>query len=895
MPNPAPTLSDLDALLDEVLDLSPQERIAHVERRIEDAPTRQRVLGLLDALETESFLDAPAATLLDPELKPKRTILLGRYRLLELIGEGGSSTVWLAERVEGTVEQRFAIKYLKASLATGDQRRRFVAEQRILARLEHPHIARLIDAGFDAQEVPFIVMEYIEGRSITRFAQDLMLEGRLKLFLDALSAVSFAHQNLIVHRDIKPANILVDARGTVKLLDFGIAKLLEDRERTHTTQRALTPDYAAPEQFRGEATTTATDVFALGAVLFELLTGAKFRSGTGFSATMPLKEITAPSRVLRKLDERERIKLAQVGLSAARLKGDLDAIVRKSLHPEPDRRYASVAVLADDVRRYLACLPISAQPDSFAYQFSHFMRRHRVAVGFGAITSAILLAGVLSTLNQAERAKTEAARATAVQNFLLAIFDAAEPGPQANTVLATRELIEQTAAELDRKMLGDSAEIRLALGRVYRKLGLSAQALEQMTRAVAELRGRGRKAELLLASAQSARALALWDELQFRAGIAAANEAVSTFKDHPGQFAELAAALFALGANQGAALDTQLSIATLTQAIALAQSPGVDDYRLAAKALRERAINHRRNSQMDQALADAELAIAKLKPHKSEAAREYRTSLGLSGEMLARAGAYDQAEARLREALRESASFELSPNAADMSNLAEVLFERNRLDEALAMRRAALRVREAELGPEHPGLGSYFIDMAKILSSMSRFDEAIAAAERATELYARAYQPNDAYQIGMQIDVAMILSVAERQEEATLLAQKAAIAAKTLQGTARERLLASALSLEAQLQLKAGNFAAARDLAASALATLKRDDTLAPRALLGLRMVHAESLWRLGDEAATRQAVNVMLATAERFFPSNHPLHASANRLAALALEAAKKPATIAR
>lgn len=889
-----PSLTDLDALLDEVLDLEPEQRAAHVERRIADAPTRQRMLGLLNALNTDSFLDQPAAALLDPELKPKRTILLGRYQLLELIGEGGSSTVWLAERVDGTVEQRFAIKYLKAGLASTDQRRRFIAEQKILARLEHPHIARLIDAGFDEHTVPFIVMEYIEGQSITRFAKTLTLDERLKLFIDALSAVSFAHQNLIVHRDIKPANILVDARGTVKLLDFGIAKLLEDHARTHTTQRALTPDYAAPEQFRGEATTTATDVFALGAVLFELLSGCKFRSGTGLSSTMPLKEIVAPSRVLKKLDERERAPLSLLGLSPAKLKGDLDAIVRKALHPEPDRRYASVAIFSDDLRRYMASLPISAQPDSMAYQITRFVQRHRVAVGFALISSTILLAGVLATLNQAERARVEAARARAVQNFLLAIFDAAEPGPQANTVLASRELIERTASELDLNLLSDTAEIRLALGRVYRKLGLSAQAVEQMSRAAEELRGRGSKAQVALGWAQAARSLALLDALKFDEGMRAAEEAIAIFKSNPDFPFGMANALFALGANQGAALKPAAALLSLSAAAELAGSAQVNDFRLEAKSYRERALNQRRSGRLDLAIADVDRALEITRLHKTEAPREYRISLGLSGEMLLRAGKFAQAEERLRDALRESADNELSPNATDMANLSEVLFEQNRLDAALAMRREALKVREAELGAEHPSLGSYWIDMAKILSSQGRMDDAIGAATRAAELYARAYGADDAYRIGMQIDVAMIFGVAGRTAEATLLSQKARRAALGLKGPVSNQLLASALSLEAQLQLQAGNFSAARDLSARALGLKSADAHMAPRALLGLKMVYTESLWRLGDAAAAGAAQD-MQATAARFFPGDHPLRASANRLAELALKATAKPATIAR
>jgi eukaryotic-like serine/threonine-protein kinase len=887
-------LTDLDALLDEVLDLDPAARVAHIERRIEDAPTRQRVLGLLDALEGKTFLDQPAASLLDQELKPKRRVLLEKYRLLDLIGEGGSSTVWLAERMDGTVEQRFAVKYLKASLASSDQRRRFVAEQKILARLEHPHIARLIDAGFDEHAVPFIVMEYIAGVSITRYAQNLALEARLKLFLDALSAVSFAHQNLIVHRDLKPANLLVDARGTVKLLDFGIAKLLEDRARTDTTARALTPDYAAPEQFRGEATTTATDVFALGAVLFELLTGKRFRSGTGFSSTMPLKEVLAPSKMLRQLAANERASLAQVGLSIGRLRGDLDAIVRKALHPEPDRRYASVAVFADDLRRHLQSLPISAQPDSWWYQSRQFVRRHRVAIGFATITAAIVVAGTAATWVQAERAKAEAARARAVQGFLLAIFDAAEPGPQANTVLANRELIERTAAQLDLNLLPESAEIRLALGRVYRKLGLSAQAVDQMTRAVDELRARGGKVDVPLAWAQSGRALALLEALNFSDGAAAAEEAVGIFRRHPEYGYGLASALHALGANLNALKQPASALAALNESIALAESPAVAEPRLHARALRERALVQRRLGQMTLALADAERALDLLQARRDEFPRDYRISLGFWGEMLLRAGRIADAEENLRAAIDESARSELNPSAVDMANLAEALFERNALSAALKMRRAALKVREAEVGPMHPGLGPYYIDLAKLYATLERPKDAMAAADRAMALYTKAYPESDFYRLGMRIDRAAILAatgslIAAERELSAILPKLDAVGANDA------ALRAAALKLLASIAARRGDWGAALAASTEALSVSAAGDEWSPRARLALALVRAESAWRMGQTDQAVLAVQSAQTLAAQVYKADHPLAASADRLAREILVGARKADTIAR
>lgn len=416
----------LSPLLDELLDLAEPERGQRLAAlRAQDAGLAERLEAMLahDAqLEVQGFLDAPAAravieTLAAPDEAPDLTGRgIGPYVLQRELGQGGMGTVWLARRADGRFEGDVAIKFLRAGLFGGGSADRFAREGQILGRLSHPHIARLLDAGVHDGAQPYLVLEYVEGLPIDKYCQQQGLDAaaRIRLFLDVLAAVAHAHSRLILHRDLKPSNILVTADGQVKLLDFGIAKLLDDAAQaqdgaaaTELTQRAgsaYTPQYAAPEQVQQTDVTTATDVYALGVLLYLLLGGRHPTAGATQSQLDHLKAVVElePKRLSSVAAQSDDPALAR---QARLLKGDLDTILAKALKKKPGERYANAQALADDLRRWLAHEPISARPDSRLYVLGRFVRRHRVAVAFGSL-AVLTLAGLTGvSVWQARRAE----------------------------------------------------------------------------------------------------------------------------------------------------------------------------------------------------------------------------------------------------------------------------------------------------------------------------------------------------------------------------------------------------------------------------------------------------------------------------------------------------------
>ena len=368
-------------------------------------------------LSAEGFLEGPAGFLGQQGLAGQT---VGAYKLLSQIGMGGMGSVWLAERVDGRFERRVAIKFLNLALIGKAGEQRFKREGSILGSLEHPHIAELIDAGVSPIGQPYLVLEHVEGEYIDRYCNEhkLDVKARLRLFLDVLSALVKAHSNLIVHRDLKPSNILVRKDGQAKLLDFGIAKLLEDERQPTATAltvdgaAAMTLEYASPEQLRGESITTVTDVYALGVLLYVLLAG-QHPAGPGPHAPADMVKAIVDKEPPRMSDvvAGEPLKLtaanaAQRGTNPERLRrvlrGDLDTIVAKALKKSPVERYESVAALADDVRRYLTNEPIRVRPDSFSYRAAKFVRRHNKATALATVAIVATLAGLVGTIVQAQ-------------------------------------------------------------------------------------------------------------------------------------------------------------------------------------------------------------------------------------------------------------------------------------------------------------------------------------------------------------------------------------------------------------------------------------------------------------------------------------------------------------
>jgi serine/threonine-protein kinase len=462
-------------LLDRALDLRDAERGAWLDAlRAEEpgvAAEVESLLALRADADRDRFLEFA------PDLPPASLAgqTIGAYTLEEPIGQGGMGAVWLARRSDGRFEGRAAVKLLNLSLVGRAGEERFRREGTILARLAHPHIARLIDAGVTPGGQPYLVLEHVQGAPIDRFcdARSLDVQARLNLFLDVLSAVAHAHANLIVHRDIKPSNVLVGDDGAVKLLDFGIAKLLQDEagraEVTDLTREggsALTPEYAAPEQVTGGVVTTATDVYALGVLLYVLLSGRHpAEKALGSTADLVRAVVdTDPQRLSDAAPEPRR----------RALRGDLDTIVAKALKKDPAKRYASVTAFLEDLQRHLRNEPVGARPDTLGYRVAKFVRRHRAGVIAAALAAAAIVAGgvvIVSQSREARRqrdtAEAELARATAASDFLGFLLSVAAPGDKKFSV---NELLEQGERLIDKQFAGDDplrAEMLVVVGQQY--------------------------------------------------------------------------------------------------------------------------------------------------------------------------------------------------------------------------------------------------------------------------------------------------------------------------------------------------------------------------------------------------------------------------------------------
>jgi len=508
----------LSPLLDRALELSGNGRVAWLAAlREKDPAIAAEIDTLLDdarALDSEGFLvHGPSP------MPPPATLVgqpVGAYTLEAPLGQGGMGSVWLARRSDGRFEGKVAVKFLNAALIGRAGEQRFRREGDILARLTHPNIARLIDAGVSTAGQPYLVLEFVEGERIDHYCDGGRLDvaARLRLFLDVLAAVAHAHLNLIVHRDIKPSNVLVANDGAVKLLDFGIAKLLEGEglgeatELTREAGRALTPEFAAPEQVLGAPVTTATDVYALGMVLYVLLGGQHPLGDRTRSSVELIKAIVdrSPERLSDTVTSTQAVPSETLIDNAARrastpdrlrnlLRGDLDNIVAKALKKNPLERYASVTAFADDIERFLEHEPVSARADSFSYRTAKFVRRNRIPVTLSALAIVALLAGLAGTITEAARATQQAAiaekqrsradaqarAATEQRDFALRQLSRAEAINDLNTFLLSdaapsgkpftagellgraETIVERQHAESD----ANRAEMLVAIGRQY--------------------------------------------------------------------------------------------------------------------------------------------------------------------------------------------------------------------------------------------------------------------------------------------------------------------------------------------------------------------------------------------------------------------------------------------
>lgn len=525
-----------DAVFDAALDLPAHQRHAYVEQACAaDTVLRATVQGLLLAHErADQFLAAPAAEIAMPllgGLGPPLPARVGPFRIMREIGHGGMGIVYLAERDDGQFRQCVALKLVRGEIGGDYLVRRFLEERQILASLEHPGIARLVDGGVTPEGLPYFAMEYVEGEPVDRYCDRyrMSIDKRLQLFLEVCEAVQYAHRNLVVHRDLKPSNILVtepataERSGRVKLLDFGIAKLLPANGKvkgaalTQPGARLMTPEYASPEQIRGEAVTTASDVYALGVLLYELLTGchparAPGRTPREIERRILDEEPERPSAVVTRsslaprefADEGATTACPEVRATARgsrprhlrrRLRGDLDTIVMQALRKEPERRYATAEQLADDLRRYFSSVPVSARRDRRGYRAAKFIRRNRLAVTVGFAIMLLIMASSAVAVVQAARLRAQAERiaqenqtAEQVTGLLIELFNTSEPGTARGQTVTARELLDRGAERVERELAGQpevQARMLDAIGLAYGGLGVYDPAENLLERGVA--------------------------------------------------------------------------------------------------------------------------------------------------------------------------------------------------------------------------------------------------------------------------------------------------------------------------------------------------------------------------------------------------------------------------
>lgn len=489
------------AVFQQALDRPPSEREAFViDACGNDAGVRDEVQSMLAAHTADAhLLDGEARDLLDGAMGDDTELpdAIGPFRPTSLLGRGGMGVVYRAERdIDGGV-QSVALKRVAAGVSDRALIRRFERERSILARLQHPHIAHFIDGGVTPDGTPWLAMEFVDGIDLLRWcdARRQTLRERVALFLQVLDAVGFAHRNLVVHRDLKPSNILVDAHGRVRLLDFGIAKLLDDVADSALTGTVapMTPEYAAPEQIRGEHVSTATDIHALGVVLFELLCGRlPYVIGTGRHAASVIS-VQEPQRLRQALSRRSttssrrnadpadiaRQRSASLRDLQRSFDRDLERVVATAIAKVPEERYRSVEAVADDLRAWLDHRPLRSYADGWFERSRKFVRRHRIGVTVGAALLAVACTGVVATMWQAHRAQMQAQRADAARRVLSELFQAADPQAMDGRAMTARELVDQGVARLHADTSIDAdlrASLLIDLAAVYQSLGEFGQA-----------------------------------------------------------------------------------------------------------------------------------------------------------------------------------------------------------------------------------------------------------------------------------------------------------------------------------------------------------------------------------------------------------------------------------
>ncbi len=746
----------------------------------DDDELRQEIVAMLrcDTAPENGPLTNALDAAIDATTTDRRQALIGTvvgsYRLVSILGHGGAGSVYLAERSDRQYSAQVAVKIVESAALHPDMSLRFRAERQILASLNHPNIARLVDAGETEKGLPFLVMEYVHGEPVDRFCDShkLSIEARLELFLQICSAVQYAHQNLVVHRDLKPANILVTGDGIPKLLDFGIAKLLDTSPvvtqslaLTRMNDRLLTPEYASPEQILGRPVTTASDVYALGIVLYELLTGRRPYSVAATSQLELERSICVtdpprPSAIVRKPIEIEgKAPVAAASLAASRgltaeklersLSGDIDAIVMRALRKEAVHRYGSVDQLATDLRRYLSNEPVVARQGNWAYYSQRFIRRHAFGVAASAVGIGFLAVFAVMTSIQAQRiaderdrATQEGQRAEQVSNFMLDVFAAADPFVSQGKEVTARELLDQASRRISGD-LNQQPEVRArlleAIGRSYRRQGQFDRAVVYLEDSVRLRRQTPAPASSGLAITLTELAITLKELGRFEESERSFNDAVSILQglgeDRTPATAELLSGLGQMEIQQG---NVEKAQEYFEKAAALmSENFGAQSTEVAAVLSDLMSVKLWQNDlesaekMARQVVNIYRVSVPELHPDRVMA--EY-----LLGDILTRRGRIDEAGNLLEKALEAQRILygDTSPRtAATLDALGLTRLAQNRMEEAEKLAREAASSSEKAYGENHFMTGYYHSMLGAALIRRGKLAEAETSLRRALTIF----------------------------------------------------------------------------------------------------------------------------------------------------------------
>lgn len=743
----------------QAIDRDPAERLAWL---VEACGTDQKLLAEVEMLleasaETAPLLETPPPLPGFPQL-PRRLAAdqligqrIGPYKILREIGQGGMGTVYLAERADEQFRKRVALKVVKRGMDAEDILSRFRHERQILAALDHPNIARLLDGGTTTDGLPYFVLEFVEGEPLDVYCatHNLSLPERLNLFRTVCGAVHYAHQNLVVHRDLKPANILVTAEGVPKLLDFGIAKVLnpallsDTLAPTATSARPMTPAYASPEQVRGQTITTASDVYALGVILYELLTGQRpyevkgkelYEVVRAVCESVPNKPSTAIGERMKDEDGRLKKGTSSVHPSSfilhpSALAGDLDNIVLMALRKEPQRRYASVEQFSEDLRRHLTGLPVIARQDTFGYRTSKFVARNRLAVAAASIIAVLLAGFVVTTMVQArriarerDRAQLERAKAEKVSAFLVDLFKVNDPSETRGNQVTAREILDKGTDKI-RAELKDQPETQATLlhtiGEVFYSLGLY------------------ERSATLLEEAVQLRRQTLGNE----------------HPDLARTLTALAQSLFDLGQNDRTEALTR-------EALAIRRKAFGNEHREVAESLNDLALLTKLKGDFATAEPLYRETIAVQRKLSGNDSLEVATPLHNLGVLLSDKKDFAGAEAAEREAL-EIRRKRLGPDAPDvamtMHNLASMLRNKGDIAGAEQTLRDVLALRRKIYPEGHPQTALTLHNLGTLLRDQQRYTEAETCLREALAIRLKTLPADHAHIGRVRIELGRVL------------------------------------------------------------------------------------------------------------------------------------------